>query len=1253
MAMFKVDRVAKRQPSETRAGQAAALPRPLMARQFLIAILAVAVACIPVAMATAAPFTWTSTGTSPLTDGAGTWNTAGTNWFNGTTYGVWGNTSADTATFGVGSGAAGTITVSSVTTNGITFNNAASGNYTLSSGTITMAGTTPTITVNASGTTTLSSRLAGSAGLRKTGAGTLLLGTGNTYTGTTTITQGMVSVASRDNTLGNGNGGSVMLDGGGIEISSGTAAVSPLWVITVGAGGGTLQNSSGYAWTPRNNLSGSGALTLRGPSSFTMQTTQNSFSGKWVIDGVFIDNAQNGWGTGTGDDFITLVNNPVLFSRGGTLASATQGITISSGTGTFLNAQFAAASTTIPAKLSGAGAARFIPTNGAIITLSSTGNSYAGDTLVSGTTTNRGFLRLGASEVVPDGPGKGNVFIFNGGAAASLNLNGFNETVNGLSSLNPFTSTHSTDSQVDNLLASSTATLTVGGNDASQTFAGVIQNSQSGSNAIVALTKIGSGTQTLSGANTYVGTTNINAGTLQIGAGSTTGALSASSTITGSAGATLAFNRSDTVTQGTHFASVISGAINVAQLGSGTLTLSGANTYSGQTRVSAGVLALGAANVISSQSNLLVDGGGFNLAGFSDTVGTITLTSGSIFGSGTLTSTASYDMRAGSVLANLGGSVSLTKSTAGTVTLFNANGFSGNTSISGGTLALGLNGSFNSSPTITVGSAGSSGAVLDLTAKTSGFTFGSGQTVKGIGTIRMSSGNALTINGTLAAGNSPGTLTIEGGNLVLGESSTTQYEINGTDNTVGSGTNDLTTVSGSLALGGTLNVIASPAFGIFGSRTYRVFNYATSGTGSLTGSMAIGSTPDANYLYSLNTATLGQVNLFVQRKAEQAAALAYSQPTSGTVNAFTNTNVSFSGTLANLSPDGGASLAVSLTGNAGQLAVNSLAASSGSSVAAGSSATVTGQIATGTTLGARTWTVTNTDSGAIGSQTSTANGAVNVFAHGAPTLSVTNINFGYVLVGTSTSRSVTVSNGTLGAPVSNTGGITWTSGTLPGGFTGGGANSAGVIASGSGATYSFTLATGSAGGPTGSQTFSFADDSSILGCGTLGTQSVSLIGTVLDPAAAILTGGITSGTNWFINLGEHNQGAGVFTQGFSISNLLQTLGYTADLELLSFNADPLNTNTIGITLSGSTFTTILAGGTNSYQASLALGAAGPFTNVYNLSFGSSKNGSSLGGTPQNVQLTVQGIIVVPEPSTVMLAGFGIAAAAYVIRRKKK
>jgi len=127
------------------------------------------------------------------------------------------------------------------------------------------------------------------------------------------------------------------------------------------------------------------------------------------------------------------------------------------------------------------------------------------------------------------------------------------------------------------------------------------------------------------------------------------------------------------------------------------------------------------------------------------------------------------------------------KSGAGRLVLSASNTYVGATTLSGGTLALAAGGSFDSSPTITVGSGGSTGVVLDLTAKLSGFAFGSGQTVKGIGTIRMTGGQALTINGTLAAGNSPGTLTVAGGDLVLGGSSVTSYEISGTDATVGSG----------------------------------------------------------------------------------------------------------------------------------------------------------------------------------------------------------------------------------------------------------------------------------------------------------------------------------------------------------------------------------------------------------------------------------------------------------------------------------
>ncbi|NBT14666.1 MAG: PEP-CTERM sorting domain-containing protein, partial [Planctomycetia bacterium] len=59
-----------------------------------------------------------------------------------------------------------------------------------------------------------------------------------------------------------------------------------------------------------------------------------------------------------------------------------------------------------------------------------------------------------------------------------------------------------------------------------------------------------------------------------------------------------------------------------------------------------------------------------------------------------------------------------------------------------------------------------------------------------------------------------------------------------------------------------------------------------------------------------------------------------------------------------------------------------------------------------------------------------------------------------------------------------------------------------------------------------------------------------------------------------------------------------------------------------------------------------------FTNVYNLAFNSSKNGASLGGTPQNVTLTVTGVIVVPEPGGVLLALLGAAGAAWLSRQRR-
>src|SRR5260221_50169 len=97
-----------------------------------------------------------------------------------------------------------------------------------------------------------------------------------------------------------------------------------------------------------------------------------------------------------------------------------------------------------------------------------------------------------------------------------------------------------------------------------------------------ALGQLGSGTLTLTGNSTYSCGTTINAGTLQIGNGGTSGSISGNITDNGN----LAFDRSESVTLG----GAISGTGALVQLGSSTLTLTGSNTYSGGTTISACIL---------------------------------------------------------------------------------------------------------------------------------------------------------------------------------------------------------------------------------------------------------------------------------------------------------------------------------------------------------------------------------------------------------------------------------------------------------------------------------------------------------------------------------------------------------------------------------------------------------------------------------------------------------------------------------------
>ena len=86
-------------------------------------------------MAHAATNTWDAdTGTAGAQDGSGTWTASAsdTNWWNGTANTAWNSTTPDSAVIGTNSGAAGTVTLGeNITVGNLRFNAAASGSYTL------------------------------------------------------------------------------------------------------------------------------------------------------------------------------------------------------------------------------------------------------------------------------------------------------------------------------------------------------------------------------------------------------------------------------------------------------------------------------------------------------------------------------------------------------------------------------------------------------------------------------------------------------------------------------------------------------------------------------------------------------------------------------------------------------------------------------------------------------------------------------------------------------------------------------------------------------------------------------------------------------------------------------------------------------------------------------------------------------------------------------------------------------------------
>ncbi|QNK01847.1 autotransporter-associated beta strand repeat-containing protein [Dyella telluris] len=324
------------------------------------------------------------------------------------------------------------------------------------------------------------------------------------------------------------------------------------------------------------------------------------------------------------------------------------------------------------------------------------------------------------------------------------------------------------------------------------------------------------GSETFIGVNTYTGTTTINSGArLTLGNGSSNATISGNVVNQG----TLAFNPAGSST----FGGVVSGNGALTKAGSGTLTLTGVNTYAGATSVSGGTLALsGTGNIAQSSDVNVVSGGTFDISGTAGGASIESLDGGGIINLGSKALTLSN--ASGNFAGVIAGTGNLILQ-GGTETLTGPNMYAGATIINGGTLALGVGGSIGTSSGVNVASLGT----FDI----SGAGTGVGRSIlslAGAGQVHLGT-NALVL--TQAAGSFSGVIdgsagfTVQHGSEVLtGDNTYTGATTIASGATLQIGNGGTTgAVAGDIADNGALTVNRSDAYTYAG---------AISGTGTLT-----------------------------------------------------------------------------------------------------------------------------------------------------------------------------------------------------------------------------------------------------------------------------------------------------------------------------------------------------------------------------------------------------------------------------------
>ena len=683
-----------------------------------------------------------------------------------------------------------------------------------------------TITINPTMADSFAGTIEGTGAVIKTNTGTQVMAGNSTYKGTTTVGQGIL-VAAHANALGATDGATTVNTGAALQLSNGSSmtVVEALTLNGSGVNGvdGALRNVGGA-----NTVSGSitlGSNARIGATAGTLSVgniggganvlyvggTGNSFI-TGVLSGA--GNTQEGTTTSlykdgasvltlsgandySGDTRISEGNLTV--ASGGNLGNGTSDVYIANGASLAVNANATVASLrewgTTNGGLASIGSGATLTISGSAYEAYQNSISGAGALTKSGT----GTLGLYGTQG------------YTGKTTVSAGLLKLQSDIVSFASTNVEVSTGGTfQTQSANVLSDSSAiavtggTVALGGNDTVTSF-----EISSGE-----LSTTNSSTLTASGGYALKGGTvsaNLGTGTATASVGTTA--------LNGNLGGALVANSGGTVDLG----GTVAGNVTVS---GGTVNLKSSDRLGGGVTISSGTLGMGT---------------------YTDAVSSFEITGGTLGGSGTLSSSGGYALKGGTVSANLGAGTA-TASTATTALNGNLGGalvansggtvdlsgtVAGNVTVSGGTVNLKSSDRLGSGVTISSGTLGM-GTYND---EVSSFEI-TGGTLGGSGTLSSSGGYALK-GGTVSANLGTGTATASVGTTAL------NGNLGGALVANSGGTVDLGgTVAGNVTVsGGTVNLKSSDRLG--------------GGVTISSGTLGMGTYTDAVSSFEITGGTLG------------------------------------------------------------------------------------------------------------------------------------------------------------------------------------------------------------------------------------------------------------------------------------------------------------------------------------------------------------------------------------------------------------